>query len=323
MMQSKRIDIDKEFWKTVKPLFSNKNPMSEIILTEDGKILLNEAEVAECFNEYFCNIMDSLDINPIFKEVQENLSVEQAVLRAINKCKDHPSNRVINKHVMPNDNAFQFSHVSPTEVMRQIDLLDTTKANSGCIRTKILITTKDTVCPYLPDCMNSPIHDCNFPSELKEAELCPLFRNGDSNHKPNYWQISVLPVTSKIYERVLKDQIYLFFKEKFSRILCGFREGYSTQHALIRLIENWRKCLDASCIVGTILMDLSKAYDCLPHGLLIAKFKAYGFDFNSLCLLYSYLDCRHQRVKIGSLKSTAKRIKNWRPTWISPRSLAS
>ena len=56
-------------------------------------------------------------------------------------------------------------------------------------------------------------------------------------------------------------------------------------------------------------MDLSKAYDCLPHDLLIAKLEAYGFDFNSLCLMYSYLDCRHQRVKIGSHRSTAKRIK--------------
>ena len=55
--------------------------------------------------------MDSLDIDPIFKEVQENLSVEQMVLRAINKYKGHPSIRVINKHVMPNENAFKFSHV--------------------------------------------------------------------------------------------------------------------------------------------------------------------------------------------------------------------
>ena len=56
-------------------------------------------------------------------------------------------------------------------------------------------------------------------------------------------------------------------------------------------------------------MDLSKAYDCLPHDLLIIKFKAYGFDFNTLCLLYSYLDCRHQRVKIGFLNSIAKTLK--------------
>ena len=119
----------------------------------------------------------------------------------------------------------------------------------------------------------------------------------------------MLPVTSKIYERILKDQIYLYFKDKFSRILCGFREGYSTQHAVIWLIEKWRKCLDASGVVGTILMDLSKAYGCLPHDLLIAKFEAYRTGVNSLCLLYSYLDWRHQRVKIGSHRTTAKRIK--------------
>ena len=90
----------------------------------------------------------------------------------------------------------------------------------------------------------------------------------------------------------------------------------------MRVIENYRKFLDASGIIGTILMGLSEAYDCLPLDLLIATFKAYGFDLNRLCLLYSCLDCRHQMVKIGSLKSTAKRIKNWHPTGISPRFLA-
>ena len=81
------------------------------------------------------------------------------------------------------------------------------------------------------------------------------------------------------------------------------------QHALIRLIEKWRQCLYASGIVGTILMDLSKAYDCLPYDLLIAKLEAYGLDVNSLRLMYSYLNSRIQRVKIGSHRSTAKEIK--------------
>ena len=173
----------------------------------------------------------------------------------------------------------------------------------------MLKATREIVCPYLTDCINSAVYDCKFPNELKEADLSPLFKNDDSNYKGNFRPISVLPAASKVYERLLKDQICPYFQDKLSEILCGFREGYSTQHALIRLIEKWRKCLDASGIVGTILMDLSKAYDCLPHDLLIAKLEAYGFDFNSLCLMYSYLDCRHQRVKIGSHRSTAKRIK--------------
>ena len=108
--------------------------------------------------------------------------------------------------------------------------------------------------------------------------------------------------------RVLSDQIYLYFKDKLSRILCSFRQGYSIQHHLIRLIENCRKCLDESDVVGTILMDLSKAHDCRPHDFLLAKFKACGFDYNSLCVLYSYLDCRHQRVKTRSHRNTAIRI---------------
>ena len=62
-------------------------------------------------------------------------------------------------------------------------------------------------------------------------------------------------------------------------------------------------------------MDLSKAYDCLLHDLLIAKLETYGCDFTALpdfsshSLTYSYLDCRLQRVKIGSHRSSAKRIK--------------
>ena len=193
--------------------------------------------------------------------------------------------------------------------MRQIDLLDNNKSSSGNIPTSILKATREIVCPYLTDCINNAIYDCKFPDELKEADLSPFFKNADSTFKGNFRPISVLPAVSKIYERILKEQISSYFYDKHSKLLCGFREGFSTQHALIRLIEKWRQCLDASGIVGTILMDLSKAYDCLPHDLLIAKLEAYGLDVNSLRLMYSYLDSRLQRVKIGSHRSSAKVIK--------------
>ena len=74
----------------------------------------------------------------------------------------------------------------------------------------------------------------------------------------------------------------------------------SSDYALIKLIEACRKCLDGKGIMGIVLMDLSKAYDCLPHDLLIAKLAAYGFGTGSLNLLHSYLSNRKQRVKIGS-----------------------
>ena len=66
---------------------------------------------------------------------------------------------------------------------------------------------------------------------------------------------------------------------------CCFREGYSTQHALLRLVEDLKASLDEKLIAGTVMMDLSKAFDCLPHDLLIAKLHAYGFNDNALKLL--------------------------------------
>ena len=92
-----------------------------------------------------------------------------------------------------------------------------------------------------------------------------------------------------------------FIRPSLSDLLCGFREGYSTQHALIRLVENFRAGLDNKNIVRMVLMDLSKAYDCLPHDLLIAKLEAYRFGMNSL---YSYPTARSQRVKINSTYSS-------------------
>ena len=98
-------------------------------------------------------------------------------------------------------------------------------------------------------------------------------------------------------------------EKKLSNLLSAFRKGFSKQDALLRVIESWRKCLDASGIVGTVLMDLSKAYDCIPHDLLIAKLEAYGFERNSLKVMYSYLTGRRQRVKVGSSYSSLGEIK--------------
>ena len=85
-----------------------------------------------------------------------------------------------------------------------------------------------------------------------------------------------------------------------NKLLCGFRKTHSTQHALFTLLYRWQKKLDRSGLVDTVLMDLSKAYDCLPHDLIITKFEAYGLSKSSFNLLLDYLTSRKQRVKIGS-----------------------
>ena len=98
---------------------------------------------------------------------------------------------------------------------------------------------------------------------------------------------------------MLYAQISSHFENILSKYLCGFRKGYSTQHSLFNLLRNWQSCLDKSGTIGAILMDLSKAYDCIPHDLLLAKMAAYGVSLASLRLIHSYLTNRKQRVRIG------------------------
>ena len=66
------------------------------------------------------------------------------------------------------------------------------------------------------------------------------------------------------------------------------------------MLKNWQKCLDKSGVVGTVLMALSRAYDCLPHDHLLAKHSAYGFDESAIALIVNYLSNRYKGVKIGS-----------------------
>ena len=95
-----------------------------------------------------------------------------------------------------------------------------------------------------------------------------------------------------------------FMKTSLSKYLCGFRKGYRTQHALLNMFRNWQNCLSNKGKARAILMDLSKAFDCLPHDLLIAKLETYGFRYKSLRFLYSYLSNRKHRVRICSSFST-------------------
>ena len=80
--------------------------------------------------------------------------------------------------------------------------------------------------------------------------------------------------------------------------MCGFRKAHSTQYTLFRLIQKWQAELDSQGYVGTILMDLAKAYDCLSHDLLIAKLEAYGVDIEILNFLLDYLRLRKYRTKV-------------------------
>ena len=97
-------------------------------------------------------------------------------------------------------------------------------------------------------------------------------------------------------------------------MVCGFRKAHSTEHALFRLIQKWHAELDSGGYVGTILMDLSKTYDCLSHDLWIAKLEAYGLDIiGNLNILLDYLSLIKHKTKVISSCSKWSEICRWVP----------
>ena len=164
---------------------------------------------------------------------------------------------------------------------------------------KIVKIASDALKGPLHKIINLSIRKMNFPTQLKSAAVLPIFKS-DQTDKKNYRPISILNSFSKIFEIVIKDQIVPYFDKYLSIFMSAYRKSYSTQHVLIRLLEEWRRNLDDNLLVGAVLMDLSKAFDCIPHDLLLAKLEAYGLDINALTFIYSYLKNRKQSVRLNN-----------------------
>ena len=174
---------------------------------------------------------------------------------------------------------------------------------------KLVSLASDDLAVPLTNAINCSIRNFIFPQNAKTAAVCPLdkgepIRTVERNYRP----VSILNTFSKIFEKILKAQLSSFLDKTLSIFIAAYRTAYRTQHVLIKLAEEWKSKLDNNFIVGSVLMDLSKAFDCIPHDLIIAKLHAYGFDENALVLVYSYLKQRKQSVRINNVYSSFQEV---------------
>ena len=108
----------------------------------------------------------------------------------------------------------------------------------------------------------------NFPSNVKAADIPPKHKK-DKSDTENYFPVSILPTLCRIYERCVYDQMYKYFDQVFSKYQCGFRQGCNAQHCLLLMVEKQKEVLDKVRLDDALLTDLSRAYNCIKHGLLI------------------------------------------------------
>ena len=113
---------------------------------------------------------------------------------------------------------------------------------------------------------------------MKLVNVTLVYKKDIRSEKGNYRPVSILSNISKAFEICVYMQMSHLFEGIISEYQCGFRKGHSTQHALISLLEKWHYNNDQGRMCGALLTNLSKAFDYLPHNIIIAKLNAYGFD---------------------------------------------
>ncbi|MCH2405854.1 MAG: reverse transcriptase family protein [Nitrosopumilus sp.] len=298
---------DNKKWKSIKPLFTGKSKLkTNITLVENGQMITEKKEVAETLNNYFIEAVQNLEIEKFNSDGERELQAENigVIEKIIDKYKTHPSILKI-KEIVKVEKIFEFENTTEDEVYSKIRSLDPKKAcMENDIPAKILIGTNDIISSHLSKMYNSSKNSHNFPTSLKNADVTPIHKEKEKILKKNYRPVSILPTLSKLYEGTMNEQIYTYVEKYLSPYLFGYRKGYGTQHCLLAVIEMWRKALDESKVAGAILTDLSKAFDCLSHDLLIAKLEAYGFGNSALKLIYEYLNDRKQRTKVNGSYSS-------------------
>ena len=136
----------------------------------------------------------------------------------------------------------------------------------------------------------------------------PIFKKNDKTSVSNYRPVSILSIISKVYEKVVYDQIESYFKDNklLYTFQSGFRSGYSTDTCLILLTDFIRMEMDKGHLVGMILLDLQKAFDTVDHSILIMKLRAAGLGGDILRWFYSYLSNRQQLVDVSGVHSSTK-----------------
>ena len=162
----------------------------------------------------------------------------------------------------------------------------------GNIPSKILKQSSKSCSDTLQKLFNDALRDGYFPDKLKLADITPVSFFFLMIQQKQSRPVSVLPGVSKFFERLMHKQLSFYIDQILSHYMCGYRKGFSTQHALLSLIEKAKKVLDNKGYGGAILIDLSKTFKTINHDLLIAKLRVYGFSKESLKLIKSYLTNR-------------------------------
>lgn len=267
------------------------------------KIINSERGCSKKSDHERCTI-SAKDFNNFFVDIATN------IVSTLTICQEKQDECL--KNIPLNQKSFFLKPISECDVLRTIENLKKTGSMDVYeINSLIIRDLKENFVPPLTDLFNKCIQLGIFPTSLKLSKVIPVFKKGDPNDPSDYRPISLIPIIGKIFEYLIKEQLSDYFESL--QCLCdgqfGFRPGCSTIHAVSRVVHGVVECFEKGEHVGLTLCDLSKAFDCVSHELLLEKLFRYGVRGLPLRLLQSYLHNRQQSVYVNGSKSCFETIK--------------
>ena len=281
----------RQTWKGIRNIIEMKKntDSSPTSIIKDGKSVTDPSEIASLFNSYFSSIGETL------------------------QGKIHTSHIHFSKYLKnPNMHSLFLSPTNNVEVMNLISSFKNGKASGpNSIPTPVLKHLNAEISVILSELFNLSFSSGVFPDILKTSSVLPLFKKGSKLACGNYRPISLLSNISKLLEKLMYSRLYNFLNiyNCIFELQFGFRDKFSTSHALVSITEKIREALDTGHFACGIFIDLQKAFDTVDHNILVSKLEYYGVRGSVKQWFSSYLENRKQFVTINGFQSSLKFIR--------------
>ena len=286
----------KKTWSKINEVLCRKSKKAEMpeYFLDGNKVLTKSLDIADCFNKFFANVGPTL-ANSIEGPMGQSY-------------KDFLKTKI--------ESNFSFNTIDNSHVLNLINKLKpkTSFGHDG-LSSIMLKDIATSVSPILTCIINQSLCTGIFPESLKIAKIIPVFKKENPHITDNYRPVSLLPILSKIFEKVVFIQVYDYFTENdlLYKSQYGFRKLHSTELAALEFTDKIVANLEQGKLPLAIFLDLSKAFDTIDHNILLDKLRFYGITGKALDWFKSYLQKRQQYVQYGESVSSMSYIQTGVP----------